>query len=186
MIIIRTHCKIPFKLLQNLFLFFLLTSVFGWLYEVFLEVVVYRWGFSNRGVLLGPYCVVYGTGAVVLLGALTPLLHRRIAVGRLNITPAVVFCGIVLITTLIELVASYIMEWAHGGWLWDYTRFSPNFQGRIALNPSLRFGLGGMFFLYVLYPAHQKLLAITPPQLLNKITLLLLIVFALDCLMYLI
>ena len=48
------------------FLFFVFYSVIGWLYEVFLEVVVYRWGFSNRGVLFGPYCVIYGFGALLL------------------------------------------------------------------------------------------------------------------------
>ena len=42
--------------LQRYFLYFLLYSVLGWIYEVFLEVVVYRWGFTNRGVLFGPYC----------------------------------------------------------------------------------------------------------------------------------
>ena len=44
------------KLLQasRWFLYFMMYSVIGWLYEVFLEVVVYRWGFSNRGVLFGP------------------------------------------------------------------------------------------------------------------------------------
>ena len=42
-----------------------------------------------------------------------------------------------------RLITSYIMEWTTGSWLWDYTRFTPNFQGRIALNPSLRFGVGG-------------------------------------------
>ena len=49
------------------FLFFVFYSVIGWLYEVFLEVVVYRWGFSNRGVLFGPYCVIYGFGALLLI-----------------------------------------------------------------------------------------------------------------------
>lgn len=45
---------------QSYVLYFFFYSVLGWLYEVFLEVVVYRWGFTNRGVLLGPYCPVYG------------------------------------------------------------------------------------------------------------------------------
>lgn len=31
---------------QKYFLCFVFYSVFGWCYEVFLEVVVYRWGFS--------------------------------------------------------------------------------------------------------------------------------------------
>ena len=52
---------------QSYVLYFFFYSVLGWLYEVFLEVVVYRWGFTNRGVLLGPYCPVYGVGALVFL-----------------------------------------------------------------------------------------------------------------------
>ena len=34
---------------QSYVLYFFFYSVLGWLYEVFLEVVVYRWGFTNRG-----------------------------------------------------------------------------------------------------------------------------------------
>ena len=53
-----------FKKGQALFLYFMAYAVIGWIYEVFLEVVVYRWGFSNRGFLFGPYLPVYGFGAV--------------------------------------------------------------------------------------------------------------------------
>ena len=142
---------------QSYVLYFFFYSVLGWLYEVFLEVVVYRWGFTNRGVLLGPYCVVYGFGALILIASLGWLKERRICLGRVNVTPALVFVGIVVITTLVELAASYIMEFTHGEWLWDYTRFAFNFQGRVALNPSIRFGIGGMIFLYLLQPLFQKL-----------------------------
>ena len=76
---------------------------------------------------------------------------------RIPVTPFLVFIGIVVITTIVELIASYIMEFTQGGWLWDYTRFSFNFQGRIALNPSIRFGIGGMVFLYLLQPLFRKL-----------------------------
>ena len=143
--------------IQACVLYFFFYSVLGWLYEVFLEVVVYRWGFTNRGVLLGPYCVVYGFGALILIASLGWLKERRICLGRVNVTPALVFVGIVVITTLVELAASYIMEFTHGEWLWDYTRFAFNFQGRVALNPSIRFGIGGMIFLYLLQPIFQKL-----------------------------
>lgn len=170
--------------IQLIFLYFLLTSHLGWLYEVFLEVVVYRWGFSDRGVLFGPYCVVYGSGAVVLLAALFPLLKRKICLKRVNITPLLVFIAIVIITTIIELLASYIMEITTGGWLWDYTRFALNFQGRIALNPSLRFGLGGMFFLYILYPLFIKITSHAGNFLISRITAFLGILFAIDCICY--
>lgn len=62
---------------QSYVLYFFFYSVLGWLYEVFLEVVVYRWGFTNRGVLLGPYCPVYGVGALVFLLAFSRLMAKR-------------------------------------------------------------------------------------------------------------
>lgn len=144
------------KRVQTYFLFFMLYSFLGWCYEVFLEVAVYRWGFSNRGVLFGPYCVVYGSGALLLMFSLNWLKTRRIRVGKVNITPVLVFLGIVAVTTLVELAASYIMEFTRGEWMWDYTRFAFDFQGRIALNPSLRFGVGGMVILYLLQPLFER------------------------------
>ena len=37
------------KKVQEYFFYFMLYSILGWIYEVFLEVVIYKWGFSNRG-----------------------------------------------------------------------------------------------------------------------------------------
>ena len=139
------------------FIYFMMYSVLGWIYEVFLEVVVYRWGFSNRGVLFGPYCVIYGFGALILILSLSWLQKRRIYAGKLLITPFLVFIGIVVITTVVELIGSYIMEFTQGGWMWDYSDYFANFQGRIALNPSIRFGIGGMVFLYLLQPLFRRL-----------------------------
>lgn len=172
------------KKTNELFLFFLLTSIIGWFYEVFLEVVIYRWGYSNRGVLTGPYCPIYGVGAVVLLLCLYPLKKQNIKIGSVSITPILVFVGIVAITTAIELAASYIMEWITGDWMWDYTRFTPNFQGRIALNPSIRFSVGGMAFLYLLYPLHQKLMKKCRDKTAFVISLIFGIIFLVDCLSY--
>lgn len=91
-----------------------------------------------------------------------------------------VFIGIVVITTVLELIASYIMEFTQGEWLWDYTRFSFNFEGRIALNPSIRFGIGGMVFLYLLQPLFRKLTGKMSDKVLYTVSLILLILFIAD------
>ena len=172
--------KEKWSMLRNFYLYFMLYSVIGWLYEVFLEVVVYRWGFSNRGVLFGPYCPIYGTAAVIFILLLTGIKKKPIRVKSMNLTPVVVFFLIVVISTLLELAGSYIMEALTGGWMWDYTRFAWNFQGRIALNPSLRFGAGGMVFLYLFQPAFEKLTAIRHQKALSAVTVLALLLFLLD------
>lgn len=109
--------KEKWSMLRNFYLYFMLYSVIGWLYEVFLEVVVYRWGFSNRGVLFGPYCPIYGTAAVIFILLLTGIKKKPIRVKSMNLTPVVVFLLIVVISTLLELAGSYIMKALTGGWM---------------------------------------------------------------------
>lgn len=133
--------------LPNLFIAFFSYAFLGWCYEVFLEVFIYHWGFSNRGFLFGPYCPVYGCGALLLLICLTGIQKKR-----KWYSPILIFLGTMLITTAVELLTSYVLEFTTGGWLWDYRSYPFQFDGRIALNPSARFGLGGVLFLYVIQP----------------------------------
>ena len=91
-----------------------------------------------------------------------------------------VFFGIVLITAAVELLGSYIMEFATGGWMWDHRKYAFNFQGRIALNPGIRFGIGGMFFLYVLQPPFIKLVEKMPAKISSVITGILAALFFAD------
>lgn len=162
-------------------IYFMLYSVIGWLYEVFLEVVVYKWGFSNRGFLTGPYCVIYGLASLIFIAALYGLKKKKIKIGKVNITPVAVFLGIILISTAIELLGSYVMEMVTGNWAWDYTRFAFNFQGRIALNPSVRFGIGGMIFLYVFQPLFEKFTDAISDKALSVISNSMIALLAADC-----
>ena len=142
---------------QSYVLYFFFYSVLGWLYEVFLEVVVYRWGFTNRGVLLGPYCPVYGVGVLVFLGCM-------------------------IAATAIELATSYLLEALTGAWPWQtYRDYAINFEGRIALSPSIRFGLGGLLFLYVLQPLFHRLVHSLSPRVRRGACIAVLVLLAVDC-----
>ena len=151
---------------ESYVLYFFLYSVLGWLYEVFLEVVVYRWGFTNRGVLFGPYCPVYGVGALVFLLCFSRLMERREPAWLRRVKPVLIFLGCMIVATAIELVTSYILEAITGAWPWQtYLDYAINFEGRIALSPSIRFGLGGLLFLYVLQPLFRRLAKSLSPRL---------------------
>ena len=166
---------------QTWFLYFWTYCVLGWCYEVFLEVVVYRWGFSNRGFLWGPYLPVYGVGALLILGCLRGLTKKPLRIGRVNVMPAVVFLAVVVLTTVVELIASYLLEWTTGGWLWDYTRYAIQWQGRICLSASLRFGVGGMVILYLLQPLLEKGMDRLGDRRRRIVFAVLFTVFVLDC-----
>lgn len=172
--------------LKKYFLYFLMYSIFGWLYEVFLEVVIYQWGFSDRGVLFGPYCPVYGVGALCFIFLVYHLIKDKPLKRKLIMIP-VVFLLCMLIATGIELIASYICEFTMGSWPWQtYKDYKYNFEARIALSPSLRFGLGGVLFLYVLQPLFEKLLAKFKPQSLNIIFYILFSIFIVDVIVFII
>lgn len=143
------------KKAADLFLFFLIVSVLGWAYEVFLEVVIYQWGYSDRGVLFGPYCPVYGFGALLFLLCFGRLLHSGLpAAARVLL----VFLGCMAAATLLELATSYLLEALTGSWPWQtYRNYRIQFEGRIALSPSIRFGLGGLLILYGLLPLLKRL-----------------------------
>ncbi len=166
---------------QKLFLCFWMYAVVGWCYEVFLEVVVYRWGFSNRGVLFGPYCPVYGVGALCFLFCFGRIMKKK-DVKWLNIAkPFIIFLGCMAAATLIELVAGYILEATTGKWPWQtYADYKYNFQARIALSTSIRFGLGGAVFMYIIQPLFNMILAKPSRKMLNYIAAAVLVTVTAD------
>ena len=166
--------------IKKYYLYFMMYAVFGWLYEVFLEVVIYKWGFTNRGVLFGPYCPVYGVGALSFIFILGKCLKNKTIKQKILLVP-IIFLGCMTIATLIELATSYICEWTMGYWPWQtYVDYEYNFQGRIALSPSIRFGLGGVLFLYILQPIFEKIIGKLKPKTLNKIVYIVATIFILD------
>ena len=56
--------KVTKEKIKKLFIYFVMYSIIGWTYEVLLEAFVEHRGFVNRGELFGPYCPVYGFGAL--------------------------------------------------------------------------------------------------------------------------
>ncbi len=166
--------------IEKYFLYFWLYAIIGWCYEVFLEVFIYHWGFSNRGVLFGPYCPVYGFGALIFIFLIYPLIKDKTYPKKLFYIP-LVFLGCMLSATILELITSYICEAFMGSWPWQtYADYKINFQARIALSPSIRFGLGGVIFLYLLQPLFEKLTSKLPKKVLTIITSILLVIVLID------
>lgn len=119
---------------------FTVSSIIGWLYETILTSV--RWGyFAERGFLQLPLCPIYGFGAIVLL-----LMFHHLK------NSAVIFVVSTLVTTVIELVASYLLEYFLHMQLWTYKHWPLHFQGRISLWSSILFGALAVILIKVIYP----------------------------------
>ncbi len=168
------------KNIKKYYLIFMMYAVIGWIYEVFLEVVVYKWGFSNRGVLFGPYCPVYGVGALLFIFLIYPLIKNKSWKRKIIMIPVIfLLCG--LLATAVELITSYLCEAFLGSWPWQtYADYKYNFQARIALSPSIRFGIGGVVFLYLFEPLFEKLVDKLSNKKLNIIFGTVLTIFIID------
>ena len=135
---------------------FLIYCIIGWIYEVIWEFAIGN-GFVNRGFLYGPYLPIYGFGVLTLLFILHKVLHSKIKIFKINITPLIVFLLILLIVSIIEYCASVGMELLfHKRW-WDYSYDKFNLNGRISLRNSSLLAIGAFALIYLVQPILDKL-----------------------------
>ena len=80
-------------------------------------------------------------------------LYRRFKVRR----PIDVFFAMAVVSTVMELIASYFLEYVNGRWLWDYHYLFLNYEGRIALPATLAFGLLALVAMYIILPYVDKI-----------------------------
>lgn len=140
--------------LSKLFLWFLLYSFCGWLYESILVSVQERRP-VNRGFLNGPLCPIYGTGAVLAV----------LVLGQVQ-NPLTVFLVSMVGATLLEYGTSWAMERLfHARW-WDYSHFKFNLNGRVCLLGAVVFGIGGVAIVFGAQPWVARLTDLIPVQVL--------------------
>ena len=127
--------------LENYFLLFFISAVLGWMMEVTCKLFEFK-RFINRGMLIGPYCPIYGFGSVLITALLSPSAGQPVLV----FVMAMVVCG------TLEYLTSYVMEKLfHARW-WDYSRRRFNINGRVCANTLIPFGLLGLAMIYVVKP----------------------------------
>ena len=133
------------KTVETWFLWLMIYSVIGWIYESTICSIGQR-KLINRGFLNGPYCPIYGTGAVLVL----------LVLGRLKNPVALFFAGAVL-TCSLEYLTSWLMEKLfHARW-WDYSKRKFNIGGRVCLIGAVVFGAFSVVLILVLHPAIKSL-----------------------------
>ena len=134
--------------IQDLFIYFFISSFLGWFLEVAYAFSVYG-TYVDRGFLHGPICPIYGYGAVAMVLIIEWIEKKKIK----NVFA--IYGIITIIATVLEYIASVFLEVLfHLRW-WDYTDYFLNINGRICLIFSLFFGLAGIFFMKVIYPRLQ-------------------------------
>lgn len=122
-------------------IYFFIYSFLGWCCETMYCSFGQR-KFINRGFLAGPYCPIYGCGAILVIYPLESWIDN----------PLLIFLFGVLITSILECITSVVMEMMfHTKW-WDYSSYPFNIHGRVCLKNSSMFGILVMFVMYDLHP----------------------------------
>ena len=148
------------------FYIFIIYSILGWFMEVIIVSTKKR-KLTNRGFLIGPWCPIYGFGALFI----TVLLKKYYE------DPLVLFIMSFLLGSILEYVTSYIMEKIfHARW-WDYSDHKFNVNGRISLITSLGFGFLGLILVYVFNPFFLKIVMNIPSIVLNIIMIIIGLIF---------
>lgn len=142
-------------------IFYFLTYAFlGWCAEVAFAAMK-SGSFVNRGFLNGPYCPIYGFGALLVILCLTPLQHNL----------AALFLGSCAITTLLEYLTGAALEKLfHTRW-WDYSDMPFNIHGHVCLLFSVLWGLACTFVMRIIQPMIAHLYALTPFPLMLSIVI---------------
>ncbi len=152
-----------------LFLVFTIYSFLGWLTEsIFCSVPAGK--FINRGFLTGPFCPIYGIGAVVVISLLSPFKDNWVVL---------YFAG-VAITTSLEYLTGYALEKIFHTTYWDYSGLRFNIKGRICLQNSLLFGVMCLVGVVYIHPAVMYLTGSIPDKLLPFVSILCMLYFLFD------
>lgn len=130
---------------------YMIYSFIGWCGEVVVAAVK-RHRFVNRGAVSGPFCPIYGLGAVVV----------AVFLPELKGNPLFLFLGGMVVNTFVEYVTGRIMEMSlHKKW-WDYSDQKFNLGGYVCLKTSVLWGICTVLMIYVLNPVFTGLVGLIP------------------------
>lgn len=137
--------------LYYIFYSFTAYAFIGWCLESVYAAYLSK-KFINRGFLNGPFCPVYGFGAVLLIIALYPLRQN----------PFLLFICSIILTSVLEYITGFILEKAFNSTWWSYSNRRFNIKGRICLQFSLLWGAASVILVYILHPNIYRLIAAIP------------------------
>ena len=137
----------------NILFSFCLFSISGWVLEVSYRSLRDR-RFVNPGLLKGPYLMLYGIGALILMGCVS-LVHESTFLIKIFVYFAA--------TTGLELISGFNAQYFFHVRLWDYSDQRFQYKSHICLKFSIYWILLAFAFEYLLLPPYQSLLNWLPP-----------------------
>ena len=150
-------------------MWFLTYSMMGWLVEsIYMSFCNHK--ITNRGFAKGPFCPIYGFGALTVFFILRPYSDNSILL---------FFLGSFLATTL-EFLTALVMKRIFGEIWWDYHEKPFNYRGIICLESSIAWGFYTLFLFMFLQNIVAAFVAMIPVRAGRAIGSLILIGYIMD------
>ena len=149
--------------------YLILYSFAGWILESVCKTVEQR-KFVNSGFLNGPFCPIYGFGAIIMLLCLNFLKEK----------PILLFIAAFFILSIWEYLVGLFLEKVFKTKYWDYSHLKFNIQGRVCLKNSLFWGVLGVAFICCIHPFIDRYIKIIPINILLYIDIIIGIAILVD------
>ncbi len=127
--------------ISKFIMYFIVYSFFGWVMESILKTIIQKKP-VNSGFLYGPFCPIYGFGAIIMFAFLQSFKENVV----------VLFIIAFFILSIWEYIVGWALEKIFNTKYWDYSENKFNIKGRVCLMNSLSWGLLGVTFIRYIHP----------------------------------
>lgn len=171
------------QFIQKKFICFIFYAILGWCFEVGYYTFYLKTAFQNRGMLLGPYLPIYGICAITCVLALGGFMKKKGGFFFKLLKMLIVYLLCTLIISAVQLGASYVLEHFTGSWGWleNFKQYDYCFENRVALIPSLKFGVAGLIVMYIFQPLLDIILDKQENASINIVFAIILTILSCDC-----
>lgn len=139
--------------------YFIIYSFFGWVMESILKTYLQKKP-VNSGFLYGPFCPIYGFGAIIMFLFLKDFRDHIL----------LLFIISFFILSIWEYVVGWLLEKVFHTTYWDYTENRFNIKGRVCLMNSLFWGFLGVVFTRYIHPFFMEKIDLIPQNILIYVT----------------
>ncbi len=144
----KKHFKIFGYTIWRILAYFIIYSFAGYIVETLFCIVKYGVWESRQSFLYGPFCAIYGLGAVVII----------LSLGKLNKSYHTLFFAGCIVGSILEYIISWLGELLFNVRWWDYSNLPLNLNGRICILYSVFWGILSIYVIHKLNPMVDKII----------------------------
>ena len=150
-------------------LYIIIYSFLGWVLESVSKTIAQK-KLVNSGFLNGPFCPIYGFGAIIMI----------LCLGFLKDNIILLFISAFLLLSLWEYIVGFALEKIFKTKYWDYSHLKFNIHGRVCLKNSIFWGLLGLVFIKWIHPFIEGMVLLIPINILIYIDIIICLAILVD------